>query len=329
MKSELLSIIQKKIPLTSRPFATIAEELNSDEETIIKILTEEKENKIIQQISPIFDSKSLGYSSSLVSFKVKKDQIDDAVEIINAHPGVSHNYEREHTFNIWFNLAVAPNSKIGLEKTVEILAKKANVSDYIMLPTLKLFKIDVNLNTKGKESVKKHQKKFIELTPLHHKVIALSQYDIPIVAEPFKEVVDKLGISYDEFFAILNELKDTGVMRRFAGILNHRKAGFNANAMVVWDVDESKGEEIGKRVAEFLAVSHCCLHPKYANWPYNLFTMVHGKTIEEINTIIKNMATEIEHFARRPLYSRREFKKVRIEYFSPRFEEWEKSYIQA
>ncbi len=333
MKSELLSIIQKKFPLTSRPFADIANELNSDEETIIKLLREEKEKKIIRQISPIFDTKSLGYSSSLVSFKIKRELIDSAVEIINSHPGVSHNYEREHTFNIWFTLAVAPDSKIGLEKTVEILAQNANVTEYILLPTLKLFKIAVKLNTTGddakKETVKKHKRTFMKLTPLHHKVIALAQHDIPIIKEPFKEVVDKLGISYDEFFSILNELKEAGVMRRFAGILNHRKAGFNANAMVVWDVDENKGEEIGKKAAEFSAVSHCYLRPKYANWPYNLFTMVHGKTTKETNAIIKEMATEIEHFARRPLYSTREFKKIRIEYFSPSFEEWERSHIEA
>jgi len=327
MKDELLSIIQKKFPLVSKPFAVIAEELGTDEETIIRLISEEKNNKIIRQISPIFDTKRLGYSSSLVSFKVRWEDIDMAVEAINAHPGVSHNYEREHTFNIWFTLAVAPDSKLGLKKTVEILAKEANAVEYIMLPTLKLFKISVKLNTTGndakKEKVVKPNRKAIELTPLHHRVIALAQNDIPIVSEPFKATVDELGLSYDEFFAILNELKDAGVMRRFAGILNHRKAGFNANAMVVWDVDESKGEEIGKKAAEFSAVSHCYLRPKYPNWPYNLFTMVHGKTTEETNGIIREMADEIEHFSRRPLYSTREFKKVRIKYFSSDFAEWE------
>jgi len=212
-------------------------------------------------------------------------------------------------------------------KPFAVIAKESNVTEFIMLPTLKLFKIAVKLNTTGKdakkEKVAKVNKKNIELTPLHHKVIALSQNDIPIVAEPFKATVEELGIGYDEFFAILNELKDAGVMRRFAGILNHRKAGFNANAMVVWDVDEAKGEEIGKKAAEFSAVSHCYLRPKYPNWPYNLFTMVHGKTTEETNGIIREMADEIEHFSRRPLYSTREFKKVRIKYFSPEFEAWE------
>jgi len=328
MKAELLSIIQKRFPLVPKPFAVIAQELGSDEETIIELISEEKNNKIIRQISPIFDTKRLGYSSSLVSFKVRREDIDNAVEVINAHPGVSHNYEREHTFNIWFTLAVAPDSQFGLKKTVEILAKEANAIEYIILPTLKLFKISVKLNTTGKdakkEKVKKPNKKLIELTELHHRVIALAQNDIPIVSEPFKETVEALGLTYDEFFAILNELKEAGVMRRFAGILNHRKAGFNANAMVVWDVDEEKGAEIGKKAAEFSAVSHCYLRPKFPNWPYNLFTMVHGKTTEETNGIIKEMASEIEHFSRRPLYSTREFKKVRIKYFSPAFEAWEK-----
>ncbi len=327
MKSKLLSIIQKSFPLTPRPFAVIADELDSDEETIIKLLSKEKENKIIRQISPIFDTKRLGYSSSLVSFKVNRENIDNAIDVINAHPGVSHNYEREHSFNIWFTLAVPPNSKLGLEKTIEILAEEANAVEYIILPTLKVFKIAVKLNTTGKdakkERVEKPKLKDIELTPFHYKVIALAQKDIPIISEPFKDIVNELNISYNEFFFILEELKDAGVMRRFAGILNHRRAGFNANAMVAWDIDEKKSDEIGKQASQFSAVSHCYLRPKYSNWPYNLFTMVHGKTTQETNSIIKDMALEIEHFSRRPLYSTREFKKVRIEYFSPKFEEWE------
>jgi len=332
MKSELLSIIQKRFPLSPKPFADIANELGSDEATIIEILSQEKANKIIRQISPIFDTKRLGYSSSLVSFKVRRDDIDHAVAVINAHPGVSHNYEREHTFNIWFTLAVAPDSKLGLRETVEILAKEARAVDFIMLPTLKLFKIAVKLDTTGsdakKEKVEKPKQKAIELSTLHKKVIKFSQDDIEIVSEPFKEIVERLGLSYEEFFAILEELKEAGVMRRFAGILNHRNAGFNANAMVVWDIDEKKGEEMGKKAAEFSAVSHCYLRPKYPNWPYNLFTMVHGKTTEETNGIIREMASEIEHFSRRPLYSTREFKKVRIKYFSSAFAQWEKEKIK-
>ena len=83
-----------------------------------------------------------------------------------------------------------------------------------------------------------------------------AQHDLPITHEPFKEIVQRLDIDYDTLFGMLQELQEAGVMRRFAAILNHRKAGFNANAMVVWDVDEAHGEEIGRKAAEFSAVSH-------------------------------------------------------------------------
>ncbi len=328
MKSELLYMIQNDFPLAIRPFKVLADRLGIDESSVISILQEEKEKKIIRQISPIYDTKRLGYSSSLISFKIAREDISKAVEIINSHPGVSHNYEREHPFNIWFTLAVPKDSKLGFDKTVEILAKETRAIDYIVLPTIKMFKIAVklNLDSKGspkREKVKKRIFKDIELTPKIREVIALSQVDIPLVEEPFKETINRLDMDYDEFFNILNTLKDAGVMRRFAGILNHKRAGFNANAMVVWDIDDNLVEEMGKIASSFKAVSHCYLRPRYPKWPYNLFTMVHGKSDEETNAIIAEMADELEHFARRPLYSTREFKKRRIKYFSNDFDIWE------
>ena len=327
MKNEILSRIQKKFPLVAKPFKAIADELGMSEEEVLEILQKEKSDGIIRQTSAIFDTKRLGYKSSLVAFKVAPDKIDAAVEIINSHPGISHNYERNHDFNIWFTLGVPPTSEFGLDKTVQTIAKLTEAEDFIMLPTLKLFKINVKLNTTGKDDKKEKVKKVvhtdIELTPLHHKVIRLAQYDIEMISEPFAKIIKEIDTDYDTFFKILIELQEAGVMRRFASILNHRKAGFNANAMVVWDVDESNGEEIGANAAAFSAVSHCYLRPKYENWPYNLFTMVHGKTTEETNGIIADMAEEIPHKSHMPLYSSREFKKIRIEYFTPACAEWE------
>jgi len=331
MKNEILSRIQKKFPLVAKPFKAIADELGMSEEEVLEILQKEKADKIIRQTSAIFDTKRLGYKSSLVAFKIAEDKIDKAVEIINSHPGISHNYERNHDFNIWFTLGVPPTSELGLDKTVEIIAKLTGAEDYIMLPTLKLFKINVKLNTTGKdekkEKVKKVVHKEIDLTPLHQKIIKLAQYDIEMISEPFAKIIKEIDTDYDTFFKILIELQEAGIMRRFASILNHRKAGFNANAMVVWDVDEANGEEIGANAAAFSAVSHCYLRPKYENWPFNLFTMVHGKTTEETNGIIEEMAKEIPNISHMPLYSSREFKKIRIEYFTPACAEWEAKHI--
>ncbi|MBP7742399.1 MAG: Lrp/AsnC family transcriptional regulator [Aliarcobacter sp.] len=332
MKDQILYRIQKNFPLTIRPFEEIAKELNTSEDEVIKILQNEKENKIIRQTSAIFDTKKLGYTSSLVAFEILAENIDEAVLILNSHPGISHNYERNHKYNIWFTLAIAPNSKSTLEDTIAALAKLTKAEDYIILPTLKLFKISVKLDTTDKAEKKEHVAKTdfkgMDLNKYHYNIIKEAQNDIEITKEPFKKMVEKLNISYEEFFSVLNEFQDSGVMRRFASILNHRQAGFGANAMVAWDIEEGeKGEEIGKIAASFSAVSHCYLRPKYPTWNYNLFTMIHGKTVEDTQEVIANIAKEIEYKANLPLYSSREFKKVRIKYFCDEFKKWEEKYL--
>jgi DNA-binding Lrp family transcriptional regulator len=328
MQDELLYQMQHSFALTPKPFEELAKRLNSDEATILSMVKKLKDNKIIRQTSAIFDTKRLGYKSSLVAFKVDEDDINAAANIINQHPGVSHNYLRNHDFNIWFTMAVAPDSKLGLERTIQILKQKTNAKDAIILPTLKMFKISVKMDTTGKKAKKEkvHHKKHtrIELTPTHIEVIKELQKDIKITSEPFKNSIQKLGMSYDEFFKIANELKESGVMRRFATILNHRKAGFSANAMSVWSVPEEKGEEIGKLLAEFSAVSHCYLRPKFDNWPYNLFAMVHAKTQQECDTLIEEMAKETGLSEYSKLYSSAEFKKQRLVYFDDAFKEWER-----
>jgi DNA-binding Lrp family transcriptional regulator len=333
MIQDILLRVQKNFPLNSKPFDIIANELGIKEQEVISIIQTQKDEKIIRQTSAIFDTKSLGYKSSLIAFEIDEDKIDNAVEIINAHPGVSHNYERNHKFNIWFTMAVSPQTKLGLDKTIEILAKLTKANDFIMLPTLKLFKISVKLDTTGKESKKekvvKKEKIDIEMTPLHMDIIKLLQNDIQIKSEPFEDIIKTLNISYDMFFKIVDDLQKSGMMRRFASILNHRRAGFNANAMVVWDVDEKDGDNIGKTAASFSAVSHCYLRPKYKNWQYNLFTMVHGKTKEETNEVIQSIASEIKSKNHMPLYSSREFKKVRLKYFTNDELIWEQNYIKG
>ena len=328
MHNELLYQMQHAFPLSQRPFQELAQTLGSSEEEVLDAVKTLKEEGIIRQTSAIFDTKRLGYKSSLVAFKVPEEKIETAAAIINAHPGVSHNYLRNHDYNIWFTMAVAPDSKLGLEQTIEILKEDAGADDAIILPTLKMFKIKVQMDTTGKrakkEKVHKVAHKIIELTPRHIAVVKALQKDIPVTPEPFADACKETGMDYDTLFAYARELKETGVMRRFATILNHRKAGFSANAMSVWSVPEEKGEEIGRQLAEFSAVSHCYLRPRYPNWPYNLFAMVHAKTQEECDTLIEEMAKETGLTEYGKLYSTREFKKQRLVYFDDAFEAWEK-----
>ncbi len=329
MKNELLYQMQHAFPMTQKPFAQIAKTLDSSETQVIEAVRALKEEGIIRQTSAIFDTKRLGYASSLVAFKVNEAQIAQAAQIINAHPGVSHNYLRNHDYNIWFTMAVAPDSKFGLERTIQILKEQTGAEDAIILPTLKMFKIKVQMDTTGtrakKEKVQKSRHREIDLTPEHIAVIKELQKDIAVTEEPYTEAIERLGISYERFFEIAHALKEAGVMRRFATILNHRKAGFSANAMSVWSVPKERGEEIGQTLAAFSAVSHCYLRPKYPNWPYNLFAMVHDKTQEGCDALIEEMAQETGLTEYGKLYSTQEFKKQRLVYFDDAFRRWEEN----
>jgi DNA-binding Lrp family transcriptional regulator len=186
MKDEILYRVQKSFPLTKKPFEHIANELNTTEDEVIRILQEEKQNNIIRQTSAIFDTKKLGYKSSLIAFEISEEDIDDAVVILNSHPGISHNYERNHSYNIWFTLAIAPNSKSNLEETVDLLSKLTKAKDYIILPTLKLFKISVKLDTTNKkdkkEKVIKKEFKKLDLNEHHYNIIKEAQNNIDIVS---------------------------------------------------------------------------------------------------------------------------------------------------
>ncbi len=327
LNNTILYNMQTSFPLQERPFLELSQKLDISEDSIIKRVKELKDEKIIRQTSAIFDTKRLGYKSSLVAFRVKEDNIEKAVVAINAHPGVRHNYLREHDFNIWFTIAVAPDSKLTLEQSVDILREQSSAEDSIILPTTKMFKISVKMDTTGKastkEKVKKRAFKEIELTSKYIDVIKELQKDIEITKEPFKKIIDKLNISYEELFSIAKIFKESGVMRRYATILNHRRAGFNANAMSVWEAPEDRAEEIGKQLATFSAVSHCYLRPSYPNWKYNIFAMVHAKSEDESNALIEQMAKECGLTNYTKLYSTKEFKKERIIYFSDEFKKWE------
>jgi len=330
MQDELLYKLQNAFPLAARPFEILAGELGRSEEEVLEEVRRLKEEGIIRQTSAIFDTKRLGYHSSLVAFKVPEEQIENAAEIINVHPGVSHNYLRNHDFNIWFTLAVPPDSRLGLQGTVDRLRNLTGAREAITLPTLKMFKISVKLDTTGKQS-KKEKVHRRELKPLkmkarHYAVVRELQKDIPIVSEPFKTASERLGMGYDELFGMARELQEAGIMRRFATILNHRKAGFTANAMSVWKVPEEEAEELGRRIAEFRAVSHCYLRPRYPNWPYNLFAMVHATSQEACDDVIEEIAAETGLTQYGKLYSTREFKKQRLVYFDPAFDEWERKH---
>lgn len=280
-----------------------------------------KEIGLIRQINAIFDTRRLGYKSALVAFVVKHDKLNHVAEQVNKHPGVSHNYERNHEFNMWFTLAVPPNA--DMKTDLERLASTDGVTKYRVLPTLKLYKIGVRLDMVNEDTkmpeptdkVKTLNPKKFNLTEKDKEFVRELQKDLKIMPEPFKELADTLGITTSQLFEKIKEYEDIGVMRRFAAILRHRDAGFIANGMVVWKVPDLKIDEVGNKLAAFPQVSHCYRRPVYPDWQFNLFSMVHARTIEAAEKIAMQMSESIGIKDYRILFSSREFKKERVKYF--------------
>ncbi len=330
----LLDLMQGSFPIAARPYEAVAREAGVAEDQVLEAVQRLLDDRIIRQVTPIYDTRALGYGSMLVAAKVDPEHPWRAAKIINSHPGVSHNYLRNHEFNMWFTLATEPDSKLGLQGTLDLLQEMTGAESIRQLPTLKLFKIRMDLEMSGNtETLAKRgveqQLVAIEAKPydeFDRAVIRATQGDLPVVSEPWNESAQQLGISVDELLAHLEAMKQRGLLRRVAGILYHRRAGFSANGMGVWQVPADQIAEIGPKMAAYRGVSHCYERPTYADWPYQIFTMAHGRSKQECDAILDAIADEFPIEQRATLYSSTEFKKVRLLYFTDDFRNWEREH---
>jgi DNA-binding Lrp family transcriptional regulator len=330
----LLNLMQGSFPIAPRPYAHVAELGDIAEDEAMARVQHLLDKRIVRQVTPIFDTRALGYSSMLVAAKVDPEHPHRAAQIINAHPGVSHNYLRNHEFNLWFTIATEPDSTLGLEGTLEVLAREAGAESVRQLPTLKLFKIRMDLEMEGdtqalaqaaevKEPVELERQPYDELDIA---VIRTLQGDMPVVPEPYADAAAELGMSQERFLDHLAGMQERGLLRRVAAILYHRRAGFSANGMGVWQVPDEQILDIGRRMAAVRGVSHCYQRPTYADWPYSVFTMAHGRSKEECDAVLDSIARQTGISERATLYSSTEFKKIRLLYFTDEFTAWEREH---
>jgi siroheme decarboxylase len=328
---KLLNLMQGSFALTRRPFEHVAGLAGLAEEEVLQRVQRLLDKRIIREITPIFDTRALGYKSMLVAAKVDSEHPHRAAKIINGHPGVTHNYLRSHDFNLWFTIAVEPGTRLGLGGTLDVLAAETGAQSIRQLPTLKLFKIRMDLEmeqgtdalaTAG-QVVEPRELDPIELSDDDIATIRATQGPMPATPEPYAPAAERLGVSQEEVLSRLESLREREGLRRVAAILYHRRAGFSANGMGVWKVPDDEVLETGKRMAAFRGVSHCYQRPTYPDWPYSVFTMAHGRSKEECDSILDSIAAATGITERATLYSSTEFKKVRMLYFTDEFRRWE------
>ncbi len=334
LDKRLLNLMQGSFPIAPRPYQHVAAEAGITEENALGRVQELIDERIIRQVTPIFDTRALGYSSMLVAAKVDPDNPWRSANVINEHPGVSHNYLRSHEFNIWFTIATEPDSPLGLQGTLEVLAGLAGAESIRQLPTLKLFKIRMDLEMEGDTDA---LAKAVEVAPpaeterqpydqFDIEVIRATQGDLPVIAEPYAPAARQLGIPQEQLLTHLQGMQERRLLRRVAAILFHRRAGFSANGMGVWKVPDEQIMELGPQMAAFRGISHCYQRPTYEDWPYSIFTMAHGRSKEECDAILDSIAAETGIGDRATLYSSTEFKKIRLLYFTEDFRAWERQH---
>ena len=154
-----------------------------------------------------------------------------------------------------------------------------------------------------------------KLTDLEKKIIALIQADIPVTKRPFLEIAKQVGVEEEVVLQTLRKLHGDGTIRRFGVTIRHQISGYKANAMVAWQVDEDRIDDVGKLMAAFEGVSHCYRRNPAKNWPYNLYTMIHAKTEEDCYTMAEAMSTLTSVTNYSLLFSRDELKKTSMTYF--------------
>jgi siroheme decarboxylase len=328
---KLLNLMQGSFPLEPRPFAAVASAADVSEQEVLTRVQRLLDERIIRQVTPIYDTRALGYGSMLVAAKVDPENPWQAAKIVNSHPGVSHNYLRNHDFNMWFTLAVEPDSRLGLKGTLDVLQRLTGAESIRQLPTLKLFKIRMDLEMEGGTKALTSEGVAVEpvdLEPvaydeLDRDVIRATQGDMPVISEPYAPAAARLGMDTGALLEHMQGMRERGLLRRVAAILYHRRAGFSANGMGVWKVAPEQIGELGPRMASFRGISHCYERPTYEDWPYSVFTMAHGRSKEECDAVLDAIAEQTGIHERATLYSSTEFKKIRLLYFTEDFKNWE------
>ena len=329
---QLLDAIQRGIPLHRNPWCVLGEPHHMPSREVLRRIACLKEGGIVRHIGPIYDSAALGYTSTLVAARVPEDRIDAAASVVSRHPGVSHNYRREAAFNLWFTLAVPPGDDLAVH--LAQLQHEAGLEDVLALPAERTFHIGVHLpmtdavdgapppstGTGVPEGRHRAPRQPVSLSSRDRVIIRVTQKDLPLVDHPFDGMCDTLRMNFAQLAAWLEGMQTAGALRRFAAILNHRSAGFGANAMVVWCVPEDRVEEAGRLAARIDQVSHCYQRTAYERWPFNLYTMVHDRTRAQCDEVVHRILTGLRHLGlreHRALYSTVEYKKARIRYFVP------------
>lgn len=312
LHQRVLDVIQSGFPISNDPYGELAATLGVGADEVRAAVALLREDGTVRRIGASFDSRKLGYASTLCALAAPEGELEAIAAQVGTFSQVTHNYERSGRYNLWFTLITrTPDEKRAVLGSLE--------GDVLDLPATRLFKIRVDFGAAargGNEAAPVICDSDKAAPPFD----ADDPADVALVRWAQGDVGDELEFADPARIARLRELRANGTIRRFGAIVRHRKLGYTANAMTVWDVCDADVARAGATLASNAAVSHCYARTRTEGWPFNLYAMAHAKTNAELEAVVADLGRALEDAGvpvRRQvaLETVREFKKTSMRYF--------------
>jgi DNA-binding Lrp family transcriptional regulator len=304
---ELANSWQRGFPLTPRPFAEIGREAGLTEGHALERLLHLKQQGVIDRVGPVFRPNTVG-ASSLAALAVPPERLAAVAGFVSEQPGVNHNYEREHRVNLWFVVTGGDDAEV--QRTLSAIERGTGLA-VLRLPLAEEFHIDLGFDLETHAAPRAAvPRRFPALSAEEEKLVAAVAGGLPLVARPYASLARDLGTSERAVISLLEKMLADGRIRRIGAVIRHRRVGYQANAMVVWDVPDSLAGELGRQLASDRAITLCYRRARaLPEWPYNLYCMVHGRSRGRVLYEVKR-ATAVHGLGRFPravLFSKRCF----------------------
>ncbi len=287
----LLDRWQRGFPLLERPYAVLAADIGIGEPEALAELRRLLDAGVISRVGATLRPNTAG-ASLLAAMCVAADRLDAVADIVNAEPGVNHNYEREHAFNLWF--VVTGADRAATAAALDRIRAGSGL-DVLELPLERSYHIDLGFPLAPRQDAAERRAagpgaRDAQIDATDRGLLRAIEHGLPLVSEPYHDIARGLGIAPREVIARLAGLIGQGVVTRLGLIVRHRMLGFGANAMAVWDVPDAEVDSIGVRLASEPCVTLCYRRPRRPpHWPYNLFCMVHGKERDAVEAHVRDL----------------------------------------
>jgi DNA-binding Lrp family transcriptional regulator len=303
---------QRGFPLDAAPYARIAYELGVSELSVLGMLSELSRNGVLSRVGAVVEPNTAG-ASTLAAMAVPPSRLGEVAAIVNDEPGVNHNYEREHRFNLWF--VVTGRNRIAIDSAFERMRDRTGL-DVLDLPLRSAYHIDLGFPLNGEAAPRPCKRNGNSGSKVSRHVCAEDRMllhalenGLPIKPRPYAEIAERTGSSEEDVIVRLRDLASRGIVKRLGLIVRHRELGYTSNGMVVWDIDNARVDEIGEAFAKYPFVTLCYRRPRRRpDWPYNLFCMIHGRDRETVLSQVEELRDRADNPPMDVLFSLRRFK---------------------